>query len=154
MPKFKVGDRVKCIAKHDGNTYIIGQVGTVLSYSDVFNAYGVVFDNDVNGIAISSVNNVCEEGHGWFIPPEKLVLLSPHAGKVIIYHKDNRTIAKYIANKQVMATAYATCSPADNFSIFTGAQIALARLSQQHDAKPVILKETLDKALENFEIIE
>ena len=34
MPKnYKVGDRVCCIEKHDGNSHIIGQVGTVRAFA-------------------------------------------------------------------------------------------------------------------------
>lgn len=34
MPKFKVGDRVKCIAEHDGNEAIVGQKGAVRYVGD------------------------------------------------------------------------------------------------------------------------
>lgn len=155
MPKFKIGDRVKCIAKHDGNGAIVGQKGTV-RYVGAFNIISVEFDNDVHGHSLQAPYR-CEQGHGWNIDADKLELIPKpkpkHALKIIIYSQGNKTFAKYVVDKSVVAEECATCSPEDTFSIFTGAQIVLARLSQQYDAKPVLLKATLDKALENFEII-
>lgn len=156
MPKFKVGDRVKCIAKHDGNGAIVGQKGTVRYVGTTFNIISVEFDNDVHGHALQEPYR-CKCGHGWNIDADKLELIleseSKYAPKIIIYRQGNKTFAKYVVDKSVVAEECATCSPEDTFSFITGAQIAFARLSQQYVAKPVILKETLDKALESFEII-
>lgn len=42
MPKnYKVGDRVCCIEEHDGNTHIIGQVGTVRSSVSSFHELAI-----------------------------------------------------------------------------------------------------------------
>lgn len=154
MPNFKVGDRVKCIKAHDGNSTIVGKTGTVCAVGDVLNVVAVKFDEYVNGHDLQAGCR-CKYGYGWNVAPEKLELIPrPNpTTKVIIYRQGNRTIAKYMINKVVATEACATCSPEDAFSIFTGAQIALARLAQRYAAKPVLSKEALDKALENFEIV-
>lgn len=157
MPKnFKVGDRVCCIEEHDGNTHIIGQVGTVRALVSAFHELAIEFDNDVHGHTLSPAYS-CPQGRGWSIPPEKLVpayLSSCKDTKIIIYTKGNKTLAKVIVGKRTVETECAVCSHDDVFSIFTGAQIALARLAHKNDAKPVLSKAALDKALKNFEIIE
>ena len=157
MPKnYKVGDRVCCIEEHDGNTHIIGQVGTVRSSVSFFHELAIEFDNDVHGHTLSSAYR-CPQGRGWSIPPEKLVpayLSSCKDTKIIIYTKGNKTLAKVIVGKRTVETECAVCSHDDVFSIFTGAQIALVRLAHKNDAKPVLSKAALDKALKNFEIIE
>lgn len=157
MPKnYKVGDRVCCIEKHDGNSHIIGQVGTVRALVPAFHELAIEFDKDVHGHTLSSAHK-CPQGRGWSIPPEKLVpaYLAPRKDtKIIIYTKGNRTFAKVIVGKRTVETECAVCSPEDTFSILTGAQIVLARLAHKNDAKPVLSKAALDKALKNFEIIE
>ncbi len=153
---YKVGDRVCCIEKHDGNSHIIGQLGTVRAFLPAFHELAIEFDNDVQGHTLSSAHG-CPRGHGWAIPPEKLVpayFSSCKDTKIIIYTKDNKTFAQVIVGKRTVETECAVCSPDDVFSIFTGAQIALARLAHKNDAKPVLSKAALDKALKNFEIIE
>lgn len=155
MPEFKVGDRVKCIKAHDGNDTIVGKTGTVCDVVGDLNVVAVKFDAHVNGHDLQAGYR-CKYGYGWNVAPEKLELIPrPNPTyKVIIYRQGNKTTAKYMINKALAAEACATCSSKDTFSIFTGAQIALARLAQQYAAKPVLSKEALDKALENFEIIE
>ena len=154
MPKnYKVGDRVKCIAAHDGNRYIVGQEGTV---RDVCGIVSVEFDNDVHGHALE-FPYFCAKGHGWHVPPEKLVpaYLAPRKDtKIIIYTQGNRIFVKVIVGKRTVETECAVCSHEDVFSIFTGAQIVLAHHAHKNDAKPVLSKAALDKALKNFEIIE
>jgi hypothetical protein len=154
--KFKVGDRVRCIAEHDGNTHIIGQEGIVRACYPAFGEFAIEFDNDVHGHSLN-FSYRCEHGHGWAIPPEKLVpsYLAPRKDtKIIIYTKGNKTFAKVIVGKRTVETECAVCSPEDTFSILTGAQIVLARLAHKNNAKPVLSKAALDKALKNFEIIE
>lgn len=157
MPKFKIGDRVKCIAAHDGNSHIVGQEGTVRRVGDILGITSVEFDNDVHGHALQYPYR-CAEGHGWNISPEKLELIpkpkSDHNTKIIIYTKGNKTLAKVIVGKRTVETECAVCSHDDVFSIFTGAQIVLARLAHKNNAKPALSKAALDKALKNFEIIE
>lgn len=154
MPKFKVGDRVKCIAEHDGNGAIVGQKGTVRYVGD-FGIISVEFDNDVHGHALQAPYH-CEQGHGWNIAAYKLKLIPKpeHDLKIIIYSQGNKTFAKVIVGKRTVETECAVCSPEDTFSILTGAQIVLARLAHEHNTKPVLSKAALDKALKNFEIIE
>lgn len=152
MPKFKVGDRVKCRAKHDGNEAIVGQEGTV-RYVGYYNIISVEFDNDVHGHALQAPYR-CKHGHGWNIDADKLELIPKHDTKIIIYTKGNRTFAKVIVGKRTVETECAVCSPEDTFSILTGAQIVLARLAYKNNAKPALSKAALDKALKNFEIIE
>lgn len=152
MPKFKVGDRVKCIAAHDGNSHIVGQKGTVRYVGATFNIISVEFDNDVHGHALQSLYR-CEPGHGWNINADKLELIpkpkSKHDPKIIIYRQGDKTFAKYVVDKSVVAETCATCSPEDTFSFITGAQLAFARFIQHYDTKPILLKETL----KNIEII-
>lgn len=152
MPKFKIGDRVKCIAKHDGNGVIVGQKGTVRHVDTVFNIISVEFDNDVRGHALQAPYH-CEQGHGWNIDADKLELIpkpkSKHDPKIIIYRQGDKTFAKYVVDKSVVAETCATCSPEDTFSFITGAQLAFARFIQHYDTKPILLKETL----KNIEII-
>ena len=154
MPKFKVGDRVKCIAEHDGNGAIVGQKGTVRYVGD-FGIISVEFDNDIHGHTLHAPYH-CEQGHGWYIDAYKLKLIPKpeHDLKIIIYSQGNKTFAKVIVGKRTVETECAVCSPEDTFSILTGAQIVLARLAHEHNAKPVLSKAALDKALKNFEIIE
>ena len=157
MPKFKVGDKVKCIAEHDGNRHIVGQEGTVRWVGDILGIVAVEFDNDVHGHALQHPYR-CAEGHGWNINAYKLELIHKpkfdHNIKIIIYTKGNKTLAKVIVGKRTVETECAVCSHEDVFSIFTDAQIALARLAYKNNAKPVLAKAALDKALKNFEIIE
>lgn len=157
MPKFKVGDRVKCIAEYDGNEAIVGQKGTVRYVGTTLNIISVEFDNDVHGHALQEPYR-CKCGHGWNIDADKLELIleseSKYAPKIIIYSQGNKTFAKVIVGKRTVETECAVCSPEDTFSILTGAQIVLARLAHEHNAKPVLSKAALDKALKNFEIIE
>lgn len=157
MPKFKVGDRVKCIAVHDGNQHIVGKEGTVRNVASSIDIIAVEFDKHVCGHDLQSGWH-CKYGYGWNVASEKLELIprpkSDHNTKIIIYTKGNRTFAKVIVGKRTVETECAVCSPEDTFSILTGAQIVLARLAHKNNAKPVLSKAALDKALKNFEIIE
>lgn len=152
MPNFKVGDRVRCIKAHDGNSNIVGQRGTVRSVASSLNIVAVEFDNYVNGHCLLTPH-LCKQGHGWNVAAEKLELIpnpkSKHDPKIIIYHQGDKTFAKYVVDKSVVAETCATCSPEDTFSFITGAQLAFARFIQHYDAKPILLKE----ALKNIEII-
>ena len=150
MPKFKVGDRVKCIAEHDGNRRIVGQKGTVRSVTSSIDIVAVEFDNYVDGHCLLTPHR-CKSGHGWNVAAEKLELIpkSKHDPKIIIYRQGDKTFAKYVVDKSVVAETCATCSPEDTFSFITGAQLAFARFIQHYDTKPILLKETL----KNIEII-
>ncbi len=83
MPKnYKVGDRVCWIEEHDGNSHTIGQVGTVRGFVSAFHELAIEFDNDVQGHTLSSAYS-CPVGHGWSIPPEKLVPAHLHLVKTL-----------------------------------------------------------------------
>lgn len=152
MPKFKGGDRVKCIAAHDGNEAIVGQTGTVRYTISTSGEVAIEFDNNVDGHALTATLK-CEKGHGWYVAAEKLVRIPKpnpkHDPKIIIYRQGNKTFAKYVVDKSVVAETCATCSPEDTFSFIAGAQLAFARFIQHYDVKPILLKETL----KNIEII-
>ena len=145
MPKFKVGDRVRGIKAQDGNTKMIGTRGTVLCVFPT-GEVAVGFDKDIEGHSCSSR---CKAGHGWNCSPDTLALDISNTAKVIIFTQGNKVIAKALKDKKVIGIASAACSPDDKFNLLTGAQIALARLGKQCDAKPVLLKEFLT----NIEII-
>lgn len=146
MPNFKVGDRVKCIKAHDGNSTIVGKTGTVCAVVDALNIVAVKFDEYVNGHDLQAWYR-CKYGYGWNVAPEKLELIpkpkSKHDPKIIIYRQGDKTFAKYVVDKSVVAETCATCSPENTFSFITGAQLAFARFIQHYDAKPILLKETL-----------
>lgn len=152
MPNFKVGDRVKCIKAHDGNSTIVGKTGTVCAVVDELNVVAVKFDEYVNGHDLQAGCR-CKYGYGWNVAAEKLELIprpkSKHDPKIIIYRQGDKTFAKYVVDKSVVAETCATCSPEDTFSFITGAQLAFARFIQHYDTKPILLKETL----KNIEII-
>jgi len=67
---FKVGDRVRCLNKVDGNNFIVGQSGTIrLCYAG---GYTVEFDKMINGH-----NDACfgKINHCWNCPGYSLVFL-------------------------------------------------------------------------------
>ena len=143
--KFKVGDTVKCTCAYSGNECIKDQIGTVCcDYGD--GDYGIDFGKYVDG---HNCKGTCIEGHGWAIPKKYLERAVPKNTEVIIYAIGNTVVAKLIAGKTILAQSEAKCSPDDNFSLLTGAQIALLRLARAQHVKPIIPKE----AFEGFEII-
>ena len=73
-PKFKVGDRVKCIGIWCGNRCIVGKVGTVMSVSKSGVHYGIAFDDYVRGHSLGVNNDDVEYGHGWYCDESVLVL--------------------------------------------------------------------------------
>ena len=122
--KFKVGDRVRAIAEYDGNTEIIGQVGTVREIDADF--YGVEFDNDIGGCSFHG-----KFGHCWNIPESKLEKVS--ANKIIITTDGKTTTARYYNGKRLIQSAEAKRSPRDIFDFMTGAKIAMDRLIAMKD---------------------
>ena len=64
-PKFKVGDRVKCIKDWCGNRKIVNEVGTIvyINWDTVW--VGVEFDNDVGGHGGLISYNSNKHGHCW-----------------------------------------------------------------------------------------
>jgi hypothetical protein len=76
--KFKVGQRVKCIAEHDGNIDIIGKTGKIICHIDE-NLYGIEFDKEIEhghncrDIDVDTMKEVYgKDGHCWNIRAKKL----------------------------------------------------------------------------------
>ena len=132
MAKFNVGDRVRCISKHE--SYLLDRVGTVKVLDGVSPSVGVEFDDKFYG---HDCNGTCKEGHGWWLSPNDLVKIGSH-DKVIIYVQDNTVTAKLLRDKACVAQAVAKCSPDDDFDVLVGAQIALQRLVEQQGSKFVL----------------
>ena len=72
---FNIGDTVECITCHDGNMRILHEQGVVVVVIQQYGYIGVSFDNYIGGHTLRG-NIYCKQGHGWFLPPEKLVLIS------------------------------------------------------------------------------
>ena len=132
MTEFKVGDRVRCISKHDSDLF--NKVGTVKVLDSVSPSVGVEFDDEIHGHAC---DGSCKDGHGWWLAPKDLVKIGSQ-DKIIIYAQDSTVTAKLISNKACVAQAVAKCSPDDNFDVLVGAQIALQRLVEQQGSKFVL----------------
>ena len=64
-PKFKVGDRVKCIKDWCGNRKIVNEVGTIVYINWDTAWVGVEFDNDVGGHGGLISYNSNKHGHCW-----------------------------------------------------------------------------------------
>lgn len=73
LKDYKVGLRVKCIKEHDDNKYIVNKCGTIMK-KDEGECFGIKFDEELP--KCHSLNGDCEYGHGWYIPPRKLVLVN------------------------------------------------------------------------------
>lgn len=76
---FKAGDRVKAVASHDGNIYIIGVSGVVVSIESELEGFVevlILFDKHVYGHerAGKYLNREVPQGCSWWVPPEKLEL--------------------------------------------------------------------------------
>lgn len=70
MPNnFQIGDRVRCVVSYDGNTAIVGQLGTAVG-NDGYSV-AVAFDNDIGG---HDLGGECEHRHGWNVPARCLEL--------------------------------------------------------------------------------
>ena len=83
MPKnYKVGDRVCCIEKHDSNSHIVGQVGTVRALVPAFHELAIEFDNDVHGHTLASAYK-CPKGVGGLFLLRNLFLLIFHLVKTL-----------------------------------------------------------------------
>ena len=147
--KFKVGDRVRAIAEHDGNKKIIGQVGTVRElYTGDY--YGVEFDNDIGGRV---PNGKVKPGHFWVIPDSKLEKIdSKFDDKIIITTDGKTTTARYYNGKQLIQSAEAKRSPRDIFDFMTGAKIAMDRLIAMKDEIQVGDRVEIVDGLEKYPI--
>lgn len=163
MSNFKVGDRVYVdgYTTHNdrGEKVHVKGTGVISSTQFAPDVYSVKMDKPYINQHYCTTTFFSALPHELFtIKKEeelRMTNLAPRKDtKIIIYTKGNRTFAKVIVGKRTVETECAVCSHDDVFSIFTGAQIALARLAYKNNAKPALSKAALDKALKNFEIIE
>lgn len=125
MPKFKFGDRVRCVKQ---NKWVpVGTCGTVKEDSTV---PVVEWDN----------------GYRYCLFEEQMDPESDTKCKVniVIYRQGNKVIAKLNVFKNTYAIGEALCNPDDQFSWVIGSQIALQRLMKAAfgDAKAVLPKDT------------
>lgn len=75
LKDYKVGLKVRCISKHDGNSYIVNKCGIIVKKRDSDDhLFGIIFDKELP--LCHSLNGDCNEGYGWYLPPEKLVLVN------------------------------------------------------------------------------
>ena len=71
--RFNIGDRVIAVASCDGNSNIVGEVGTVVKY-DHLGRCGVAYDYPING---HNLEASCAEKHGWYTDDSKLKAFNP-----------------------------------------------------------------------------
>lgn len=149
MAMFKKGDRVKIIGERDEvHAAPIGGYGIIRGLcpgSKVVYAVEVEGWGDQEG---HHCENRIPRGHsGQWISVWNLEKVE--VPKLIIYVAGNTTHAKLLQGNKLIAEACASCSPADNFDILVGAQIALQRLAGKTGSKQV----TSRKVLQNVEIL-
>jgi len=76
LNRFREGNRVICMAQHDGNYDIINKVGTIKQHERM-NGILVEFDSKIkNGHDGNMVNKHYKGGHCWYINQSKLKLCS------------------------------------------------------------------------------
>lgn len=117
---FKVGDRVKCINVVDNNKKVLNALGTI---TEIRTNICVEFDEV---IAESWVNRswIGKHGHKWICEEKDLKLISNET--IVIYRNDNEVTA---LDKLTGKKAVAKCNPHDEFDFYTGAKLALDRLT-------------------------
>lgn len=136
--KFKIGDRVQCIAE---NEPCYGLKGTVVSIEYPY--YGVKWDGFKGGHSCHDILKDKDNGTGWYVYGSSLKLLQPSKEKIIIYVKDNKVHCQYINKDGVKgACTTALCAPSDDFDMFVGAQIALLRMVRSAESPIVMDKKT------------
>lgn len=124
MSKFKIGDRVKAIAKCCNNTMIINQIGTIIDINSLGNNL-VKFDNFVGG---HNGGGAGKPGYHWWCNNDVLEH-TDISDKIVITTDGKITTAKMYSGKNVVKSAIATCSPDDKFDFETGAKIVFERLN-------------------------
>ena len=135
MAKFKIGDRVKAIKEYSGNYEIVGKIGTIVGMHGCnCGLIGVEFDDNIGRYA-----HTCEgkgkDGHCWWCLDYILEPVPIVNEKIVITTDGKTTTAKMYANKSVIKTATAKCSPDDKFAFVTGAKIAFDRLTGKYYEK-------------------
>lgn len=136
--KFKIGDRVQCIAEDERCS---GLKGTVVDVE--YNYYGVKWDGFKRGHNCHGILKDKDSEAGWYVYGKALKLLKPSKEKIIIYVKNNKAHCQYInedGSKGVCTTAL--CAPSDDFDMFVGAQIALLRMVRLAESPIVMDKRT------------
>ena len=121
MPKFKIGDRVKCVCVVDGNKLVVGKIGTIVEID--CGLVGVEFDEWIHG---HGCNHAGKIGYCWWC--EESALVNVHNEKIVITNDGKTTTAKLYDGKKFVKAAKAKCSPEDEFDIMTGTMIAFSRL--------------------------
>ena len=125
--KFKVGDRVKVVAKSEGaNEVNIGDVGTIKYVAEARKdclPYAVEFDN--GNSAYHTVGGRCKNYHGYWCSDNMLKPVENSKLVVVIYRENQKVIA---LDKSSGKKAIARCCPEDTFDFYTGAQLAFDRL--------------------------
>lgn len=136
--KFKIGDRVQCIAETEP---CYGLKGTVVDIE--YNYYGVKWDGFNRGHNCHGILKDKDIAAGWYVYDKGLKLLKPSKEKIIIYVENNKVNCQYI-NKDGVKGIHTTalCSLSDNFDMFVGAQIALLRMVRLADSPIVMDKKT------------
>ena len=126
--KFKVGDRVKCVNDGILRKPIVGKLGTIVVSGANGCDYGVEFDDYING---HSCGYSCKNGHGWYCNGNMLELVTKEK-PIMIYRKGREVIAE---DKDTGKTGVAKCNPSDEFDFYTGAKLALERLTGEKKEK-------------------
>ena len=136
---FEIGDRV--IQKGYAPS-IDGWKGTVISLPDPKSSapyasigYAVAFDNQ--SPYLHSCSGKCEDGHGYWVPPEYLKLIKSASGeKIVITHDGKTTLARLYEDNKVVKSAEAKCDPRDEFDFTVGAKLAFERLTGEEKKEP------------------
>lgn len=85
--QFRYGQRVKCLYAVDGNTWIIGRVGTVVDTKRREHKPGIMFDgwdeaphqHRLHSLRDDSTGNVIPDDVGWYCPINALILVKNHS---------------------------------------------------------------------------
>lgn len=71
--EYSIGDRVRCIAEYPGLS--IGDLGTYLSKNEGWDAASIRWDKYDK--YKHNCSGLCENGHGWFTPFDRITLDQP-----------------------------------------------------------------------------
>ena len=131
MSKFKVGDRVVGVCKaFDWD--IKDVAGTVRSID--CESIGVEFDKNIGGHDGFSYGMSCKDGHGVYVLPRQIKRINHPT--IVITTDGKTTTATLREGKSIIKAVTATCHPDDDFSLATGATLALNRLMYGTDYNP------------------
>ena len=126
--KFKVGDRVKCINNGGWRKNLSGKYGTIkVKHADL--SCGVEFDEYICG---HSCSGHAKNGHGWNCEESMLELAEEKTKPILIYRDGLKVTAQ---DHNTGKTGVAKCNPSDEFDFYTGAKLALERLTGEEKVK-------------------